>query len=95
MPANCSASVIDSSEVPRAEDSSHQHLLEIYASEINQVAMVWRAFDDTLLDYRPHPNRRPLPTSSSTNSCPADVSSASSSACPNPTLRRSCRRRSR
>jgi len=41
--------------VPRAADSSCQHLLDIYASEINKLASVWRAFDDRFLDYRPHP----------------------------------------
>ncbi len=46
--------MIGESEIPRAADPSAQHLLEIYASEINKVASVWRAFDDALLDYRPH-----------------------------------------
>jgi uncharacterized damage-inducible protein DinB len=55
MPASYTASVIGSNEIPRAEDSAHQHLLDTYASEINKVAMVWRGFDDGLLDYRPHP----------------------------------------
>jgi len=29
-------------------------LLQIYVSEVNKVASVWRGFDDALLDYRPH-----------------------------------------
>jgi uncharacterized damage-inducible protein DinB len=47
--------VIDGSEVPRAADLSDQHLLDVYASEINKTASVWSAFDDGVLDYRPHP----------------------------------------
>ena len=46
--------MITDSEIPRAQDPSAQHLLEIYASEINKVASVWRAFDHAVLDYRPH-----------------------------------------
>ena len=47
--------MIEDSDIPRAVDPSAQHLLDIYASEINKVASVWRGFDDALLDYRPHP----------------------------------------
>ena len=31
-----------------------QHLLDIYTSEINKTASVWRAFDEATLSYRPH-----------------------------------------
>src|SRR5215510_2989731 len=55
MPATYSNSAIDSSQVPRAGDPAHQHVVDTYVSEINKVAMVWHAFDDALLDYRPHP----------------------------------------
>jgi uncharacterized damage-inducible protein DinB len=47
--------VIADTEIPRAADPSAQHLLDVYASEINKVASVWRSFDEALLAYRPHP----------------------------------------
>ena len=47
--------MITDSDIPHAQDPGAQHLLDIYASEINKVASVWRGFDDALLDYRPHP----------------------------------------
>lgn len=47
--------VIPADAVPRADDPACQHLLDIYASEINKVAAVWRGFDDAALAYRPHP----------------------------------------
>jgi uncharacterized damage-inducible protein DinB len=46
--------MIADAEIPRAADPAAQHLLEIYASEVNKVASVWRGFDNALLDYRPH-----------------------------------------
>lgn len=46
---------ISDSDIPRAADPAAQHLLPIYASEVNKVASVWRAFDDGVLEYRPHP----------------------------------------
>ena len=46
---------IDAEAIPRADDTAYQHILDVYASEINKTASVWRAFDDGLLDYRPHP----------------------------------------
>jgi uncharacterized damage-inducible protein DinB len=54
MPAVYPSHVIASSDIPRCDDSSFQHLLDIYVSEINKVASVWRGFDDGVLDYRPH-----------------------------------------
>src|SRR3954465_11980071 len=54
MPSNYSSPVIDSADVPRANDPTYQHLLDIYASEINKTASVWRGFDDGVLAYRPH-----------------------------------------
>jgi uncharacterized damage-inducible protein DinB len=54
MPANYATRVIDASEIPTAADSAYQHVLDVYAGEINKTASVWRAFDDRLLDYRPH-----------------------------------------
>jgi uncharacterized damage-inducible protein DinB len=47
--------VIEASDTPHAVDPAYQHLLDVYASEINKTASVWRAFDDAVLDYRPHP----------------------------------------
>ncbi len=55
MPAIYPFHVIASAEVPRADDGACQHLLDIYASEINKTASVWRAFDDSVIDFRPHP----------------------------------------
>jgi len=55
MPPTYPSSVIDARDVPAAADASHQHLLDVYASEINKIASVWRAFDDEVLEYRPHP----------------------------------------
>ena len=60
MPAAYSFQVIAPGDVSRAADPSRQHLLDIYASEINKVASVWRAFDDGVLDYRPHPRSSPV-----------------------------------
>ena len=47
--------LIEPREIPQTPDPADQHLLDVYVSEINKIASVWRAFDDTLLDYRPHP----------------------------------------
>jgi hypothetical protein len=55
MPAEYPWRLIAERDVPRAADSAHQHLLDVYASEINKTASVWRAFDDGVIDYRPHP----------------------------------------
>jgi len=55
MPATYPSHVIEASAIPRAADPSRQHLVDVYASEINKVASVWRAFDDGVLEYRPHP----------------------------------------
>ena len=54
MPATYRSHVIDDREIPRAEDPAFQHLLDIYASEINKIASVWRGFDDGVIDFRPH-----------------------------------------
>jgi uncharacterized damage-inducible protein DinB len=54
MPATYPSHVIEDHEIPRAEDPSYQHLLDIYASEINKIASVWRGFDDGVIDFRPH-----------------------------------------
>ena len=54
MPALYSTHAIDATSIPRAVDPMAQHLVDIYASEINKVASVWRGFDDGVLDYRPH-----------------------------------------
>jgi len=54
MPATYPARVIDAADVPRADEAVYQHLLDVYASEINKTASVWQAFDDEILTYRPH-----------------------------------------
>jgi uncharacterized damage-inducible protein DinB len=55
MPATYSSPAIDAGAIPNADDTAYQHLLDVYASEINKTASVWRALDDGVLDYRPHP----------------------------------------
>jgi uncharacterized damage-inducible protein DinB len=55
MPAIYPSPVIDAGTIPSADDTAYQHLLDVYASEINKTASVWRALDDGVLDYRPHP----------------------------------------
>ena len=47
--------VIDVADIPRAGNPENQHLLDVYASEINKTASVWRGFDDATLGFRPHP----------------------------------------
>jgi uncharacterized damage-inducible protein DinB len=54
MPAIYPTRIIEASDIPVAGDPANQHALDVYASEINKTASVWRAFDDRLLDYRPH-----------------------------------------
>jgi uncharacterized damage-inducible protein DinB len=46
---------IDAADIPRAADPADQHLLDVYASEINKTASVWRGFDAATLGFRPHP----------------------------------------
>jgi len=55
MAATYPSPAIDAGGIPRADDSAFQHLLDVYASEINKTVSVWRLFDDGVLDYRPHP----------------------------------------
>jgi uncharacterized damage-inducible protein DinB len=55
MPATYASPAIPGDTVPRAVDPAFQLILDVYASETNKVASVWRAFDDSVLDYRPHP----------------------------------------
>jgi len=45
---------IDDREVPRAAVPLVQHTLDIYASEVNKVASVWRTFRPGDLEFRPH-----------------------------------------
>jgi len=54
MTAYASA-VIAETDIPRAADTSVQHAVATYASEVTKLASVWRGFDDRVLDYRPHP----------------------------------------
>ncbi len=46
---------IPDSSIPRAAEQLFQHLLDIYAGEINKVDAVWSGFSDSDFDYRPHP----------------------------------------
>ena len=55
MPATYPFHVIDAAEMPRPDDPANQHVLDVYASEINKTASVWRAFDAGTLAFRPHP----------------------------------------
>jgi uncharacterized damage-inducible protein DinB len=55
MPATYPFHAIDAVDVPRAGDPADQHLLDVYASEINKTASVWRGFDAATLGFRPHP----------------------------------------
>ena len=55
MPAIYPSPLIDAAAIPRASDPAFQHLLDVYVSEVNKIASVWRGFDDGVLDYRPHP----------------------------------------
>ena len=54
MAASDSPSAIASTTVPRTLVPARQHLLDVYVSEINKVASVWRGFDAATLEYRPH-----------------------------------------
>jgi uncharacterized damage-inducible protein DinB len=55
MAATYPTHVIDAADIPRVEDPAYQHLLDVYASEINKTASVWQAFDAATLGFRPHP----------------------------------------
>ncbi|MGA2595008.1 MAG: DinB family protein [Bryobacteraceae bacterium] len=46
---------IPAGAVPGATEPAFQHLVDIYASETNKTASIWRAFSDNDLDWRPHP----------------------------------------
>jgi uncharacterized damage-inducible protein DinB len=45
---------IPDTDCPRAANPLLQHVLDVYVSEINKVAVVWRSFDQADLGYRPH-----------------------------------------
>ncbi len=55
MPATYPFHAIDTERLPRADDPVYQHIVDIYAGEINKTASVWHSFDDATLEYRPHP----------------------------------------
>lgn len=46
---------IAEAEIPAAQESILQHLLDTYASETNKVFSVWSGFHQSDLDFRPHP----------------------------------------
>jgi len=51
---------IPAGAVPGAIEPVFQHLVDIYASETNKTASIWRAFSDNDLDWRPHPKSSTL-----------------------------------
>ena len=55
MAASYPSPLIIDREIPRAAVAARQHIADVYASEINKISSVWRAFEDGVLDYRPHP----------------------------------------
>jgi len=46
---------IADAQVPRAQFSVFQHILDTYASETNKVVSVWKGFADSDLPFRPQP----------------------------------------
>lgn len=46
---------ISEEEVPRAAAPAFQHVVDIYVSETNKTASVWRGFTAADLPWRPHP----------------------------------------
>jgi uncharacterized damage-inducible protein DinB len=55
MPATYPFRAIDAAEIPRAAEPADQHVVDVYASEVNKTASVWHAFDAATLDFKPHP----------------------------------------
>ena len=55
MPLTYADKAIPDSAVPRAASPIFQHMLDIYVSETNKVASVWREFSEDDLPFRPHP----------------------------------------
>jgi uncharacterized damage-inducible protein DinB len=55
MAAKYPYEIIDAADIPRAGDPADQHLLDVYASEINKTASVWHSFDAAMLGFKPHP----------------------------------------
>src|SRR4051812_45251774 len=55
MPATYPFRAIDAADIPRAAEPANQHVVDVYASEVNKTAAVWHAFDAATLDFKPHP----------------------------------------
>jgi hypothetical protein len=55
MAATYPSPLIEAGAIPRAADQAFQQALDVYASEVNKIASVWRGFDDGVIGYRPHP----------------------------------------
>src|SRR3954463_411625 len=55
MPAPNPFRPIDPADIPRAAEPANQHVVDVYASEVNKTASVWHAFDAATLDFKPHP----------------------------------------
>jgi uncharacterized damage-inducible protein DinB len=60
MPAHYPSHIIEAAQIPRPDDAANQHVVDVYASEINKTASVWRAFDAGTLGFRPHPKSAPV-----------------------------------
>jgi uncharacterized damage-inducible protein DinB len=54
MPASYPSPLLPQHDIPQAAVATRQHIADVYASEINKTASVWRGFDDGVLDYTPH-----------------------------------------
>lgn len=46
---------IKENQVPQAVEAAYQHVVDIYASEINKLISTWRAFSDDDLSFRSEP----------------------------------------
>src|SRR5262249_62170721 len=54
MPATYPTRVIDAANVPHADEAGYQHLLDVYASEINKTASGWQWLDPGSRPCRPY-----------------------------------------
>jgi uncharacterized damage-inducible protein DinB len=55
MPMQYPETAIPEANIPRARFPVFQNLLDTYASEVNKVVTVWRAFSPENMSFRPHP----------------------------------------
>jgi uncharacterized damage-inducible protein DinB len=52
---NYPGAAIEPAMIPQATEAVFQHVVDSYASEVNKLIAVWRAFSDFDLSFRPHP----------------------------------------